>query len=67
VDVYAANKTLLQAKDGTEIRLDRLISVDGKPTFWFGLWKFLLSTNHKVLKPATVAGMVKASLAAMVA
>jgi len=50
VDVYAANKThFFEAKDGTEIRLDRLISVDGKPTFWFGLWKFLLSTNHKVL------------------
>jgi len=34
VDVYAANKThFLRLKDGTEIRLDRLISVDGKPTF----------------------------------
>lgn len=33
VDVYAANKAdFLQLKDGTEIRLDRLISVNGNPT-----------------------------------
>lgn len=33
MDVYAANKAdFLKLKDGTEIRLDRLISVDGKPT-----------------------------------
>lgn len=31
-DVYAANKAeFLKLKDGTEIRLDRLLSVDGKP------------------------------------
>lgn len=35
VDVYAANKAdFLRLKDGTEIWLDRLISVDGKPTFF---------------------------------
>jgi len=33
IDIYAANKTHFEVKDGTEIRLDRLISVDGKPTF----------------------------------
>ncbi|MBD3885810.1 hypothetical protein IFO70_29290 [Phormidium tenue FACHB-886] len=33
VDVYAANKAdFLKLKDGTEIRLDRLISVNGNPT-----------------------------------
>ena len=33
VDVYAANKDdFLKLKDGTEIRLDRLISVNGQPT-----------------------------------
>jgi Rho-binding antiterminator len=33
VDVYAANKAdFLKLKDGTEIRLDRLISVNGSPT-----------------------------------
>lgn len=33
VDVYAANKAdFLKLKDGTEVRLDRLISVDDKPT-----------------------------------
>lgn len=33
VDVYAANRAdWLKLKDGTKIRLDRLISVDGKPT-----------------------------------
>lgn len=33
VDVYTANKAdYLRLKDGTEIRLDRLISIDGKPT-----------------------------------
>jgi hypothetical protein len=32
VDVYAANKAdFLKLKDGTEIRLDRLIAVDNKP------------------------------------
>ena len=32
VDVYAANKAdFLKLKDGTEIRLDRLLSVDGEP------------------------------------
>jgi Rho-binding antiterminator len=32
VDVYAANKAdFLQLKDGTEIRLDRLLSVNGTP------------------------------------
>jgi Rho-binding antiterminator len=32
VDVYAANKAdFLRLKDGTEIRLDRIISVNGKP------------------------------------
>ena len=33
VDVYAANKAdFLKLKDGVEIRLDRLISVNGQPT-----------------------------------
>jgi len=33
VDVYAANQAdFLKLKDGTEIRLDRLISVNGNPT-----------------------------------
>ena len=33
VDVYAANRAdFLKLKDGTEIRLDRLISVNGNPT-----------------------------------
>lgn len=33
VDVYAANKAdFLKLKDGTEIRLDRLICVNGNPT-----------------------------------
>ncbi|KAM3099693.1 hypothetical protein ACKFKF_13750 [Phormidesmis sp. 146-12] len=33
VDVYAANHAdFLKLKDGTEIRLDRLISVNGNPT-----------------------------------
>ncbi len=32
VDVYAANKAdFLKLKDGTEIRLDRLITVNGQP------------------------------------
>ncbi|PSB29533.1 hypothetical protein [Stenomitos frigidus] len=32
IDVYAANKAdFLKLSDGTEIRLDRLLSVDGKP------------------------------------
>ncbi|MEH2242806.1 hypothetical protein [Nostoc sp.] len=32
VDVYAANKAdFLRLKDGTEIRLDRIVSVNGKP------------------------------------
>ncbi len=32
IDLYTANKSeFLKLKDGTEIRLDRLISVDGKP------------------------------------
>ncbi|UBF23674.1 hypothetical protein K9N68_18045 [Kovacikia minuta CCNUW1] len=32
VDIYAANKAdYLKLKDGTEIRLDRIVSVDGKP------------------------------------
>ncbi len=32
VDVYAVNKAdFLKLQDGTEIRLDRLIAVDGKP------------------------------------
>ncbi len=32
VDVYAANQAdFLKLKDGTEIRLDRLISVNGNP------------------------------------
>ncbi|OWY64287.1 hypothetical protein B7486_48095 [cyanobacterium TDX16] len=33
VDVYAANRAdFLKLKDGTEIRLDRLISVNGNPS-----------------------------------
>ena len=33
MDVYAADQAdFLQLKDGTEIRLDRLISVNGNPT-----------------------------------
>jgi Rho-binding antiterminator len=33
VDVYAANQAdFLKLKNGTEIRLDRLISVNGNPT-----------------------------------
>jgi len=33
VDVYSANKAdFLKLKDGTEIRLDRLVSVNGQPT-----------------------------------
>ncbi len=32
VDVYAANKAdFIKLKNGTEIRLDRLVSVNGKP------------------------------------
>lgn len=32
VDVYAVNKAdFLSLKDGTEIRLDRIVSVNGKP------------------------------------
>jgi Rho-binding antiterminator len=32
VDIYAANKAdYLKLKDGTEIRLDRIVSVDDKP------------------------------------
>ena len=32
VDVYAANKAdFLKLKDGTEIRLDQIVSVNGKP------------------------------------
>jgi Rho-binding antiterminator len=32
IDLYTVNKSeFLKLKDGTEIRLDRLISVDGKP------------------------------------
>lgn len=32
IDLYSANKSeFLKLQDGTEIRLDRLISVDGKP------------------------------------
>ena len=32
IDLYTANKSeFLKLQDGTEIRLDRLISVDGKP------------------------------------
>jgi Rho-binding antiterminator len=32
IDLYSVNKVeFMKLKDGTEIRLDRLISVDGKP------------------------------------
>lgn len=32
VDVYAANRAdFIRLQDGTEIRLDRLVSVDGQP------------------------------------
>jgi Rho-binding antiterminator len=36
VDVYAANKAdFLKLKDGTEIRLDRIVSLNGKPmSYW---------------------------------
>ena len=34
VDVYSANKAdFLKLKDGTEIRLDKLVSVNGIPNF----------------------------------
>jgi len=32
VDVYAANRRFFEAQRRTEIRLDRLISVNGNPT-----------------------------------
>jgi Rho-binding antiterminator len=35
VDIYAANKAdFLKLKDGTEIRLDKIVSVNDKPIFY---------------------------------
>jgi len=49
----------LRLKDGTEIRLDRLISVDGKPFLVRIMEISALNQSQSFVKPATVAGMVE--------